>query len=98
MVAMPPGYRERAQTVVRRANLTVKVLEPVDSIVAKLRRFTEEHIADALFVARKFQIAADQIARRADDAVQHSIKDTALFLFQGNVRLFLERMASEGLH
>jgi len=38
---MPPGYRDRAQDVVYRPNIRVRVLAPVDFIVAKLRRGTD---------------------------------------------------------
>ena len=95
VVAMPPGYRDRAMTIHQSTLLVVKVLDPVDFVIAKLRRFTEEDIEDALFVVKKYKIASPDVEQSAGEAVRHSIKDTALFLFQGNVRLFLERMRKE---
>ncbi|MEW6324208.1 MAG: DUF6036 family nucleotidyltransferase [Nitrospirota bacterium] len=95
VVAMPPGYRDRAVTIHQDALLTIKALAPTDLVIAKLRRFTEEDIEDALFVATKHKITVQDVEQAAEEAVRHSIKDTALFLFQGNVRLFIERMRKE---
>ena len=53
VIAMPPGYQGRARTVYEDPLLKIKILSPPDFIVAKLRRFTEEDIEDALFVAGK---------------------------------------------
>ncbi len=92
VVAMPPGYRERAIQLFHSDILEVRVLDPLDFIIAKLRRFTEEDIEDALFVAKKYQIKSEQIAQSADSALAHSIKDTTLFLFKKNVELFLKKV------
>jgi hypothetical protein len=96
VVAMPPGYRERAGMIHQSPFLTIKVLAPVDFVIAKLRRFTETDIEDALFVVKKFALAPQDVERSADQAIQHSMKDTALFMFEGNVRLFIERMNKGG--
>lgn len=92
VIAMPPGYQDRAVTLYEDAHLEVKALSPLDLIIAKLRRFTEEDIQDALFVAGKHSIRAEEIERAADSAIQFSAKDTALFLFRRNVQLFLEKV------
>ena len=86
----PPG--DVLPKVCRDAFLEVKVLPPLDFIIAKLRRFTEEDIEDALFVVRKHTMKAQEVEKSAEEAIRHSVKDTALFLFRGNVQLFLERM------
>lgn len=90
MVAMPPGYEQRAQVAVERPFLEVKILEPTDFIIAKLRRFTETDIQDALFVVKKNNISLSAIRQRAESAIQNSVKDTALFLFRNNVETFLK--------
>jgi len=91
VVAMPPGYRDRAITIYQNPCLRVAVLCPLDFIISKLRRFTEEDIHDALFIVKKFSILPEEIERAAHEAICHSVKDTALFLFQSNVRLFLNK-------
>ena len=96
VVAMPPGYRDRIIPIHQEERLKVSVLDPVDFIIAKLRRFTEEDISDALFVAGKYHIDPARIKHAAEEAVRHSPKDTALFLFRGNVDLFLEKLQSPG--
>ena len=89
VVAMPPGYRERTIEIYKDEFLSVKVLYPLDFIIAKLRRFTEEDIEDALFVARKYNLAAREIEGLADEAIMNSPKDTALFSFRKNVNIFI---------
>lgn len=90
VVAMPPGYRERTIETYKDEFLSVKVLHPLDFIIAKLlRRFTEEDIKDALFVAGKYNIAARKIETMAGEAIKNSPKDTALFVFQENVNIFI---------
>lgn len=93
VIAMPPGYRDRAVSLYEDAHLEVKALSPLDLIIAKLRRFTEEDIQDALFVAGKYNIGVADIERAAEEAIQSSAKDTALFLFRRNVQLFVEKIA-----
>lgn len=95
VIAMPPGYRDRAIEIYQSDFLKVRVLDPIDFVIAKLRRFTEEDIEDALFVVKKYQIQSDQIARAAEAAIQHSIKDTMLFLFEKNVALFLKMISGK---
>lgn len=92
VIAMPSGYRERALTVEKDELLTVKILSPLDFIVAKLRRFTEEDLEDALFVAKRFDIKPEDVQKAADSAIKNSPKDTALFVFRGNIELFIKRM------
>ncbi|TAJ98474.1 MAG: hypothetical protein EPO39_18180 [Candidatus Manganitrophaceae bacterium] len=92
VIAMPSGYRDRAVTLYQDAYLEVKALSPLDLIIAKLRRFTEEDIHDALFVVGKYGIRSDEIVRAAEEAIQNSAKDTALFLFRRNVELFVGKV------
>ncbi len=93
VVAMPPGYRDRTTTLFQSEYLQIGVLDPCDFVVSKLRRFTETDIEDALFIVKKFGLRPEQIARSAEAAIAHSIKDTGLFLFKKNVDLFLKRTA-----
>lgn len=93
VVAMPPGYRERSSAILTEPLLELRVLSPADFVIAKLRRFTEEDIRDALFVARKFNLVPAEIRRLADTAIVASLKDTALFAFRTNLQLFLDRLA-----
>ena len=93
IIAMPPGYRDRAIRILQSDFLEVRVLDPTDFIIAKLRRFTEEDIQDALFVARKYQIKKNQIAAASHAAISNSVKDTTLFLFKKNVELFLKKVS-----
>jgi len=92
VIAMPPGYRERATAIFQDDFLEVKALSPLDLIIAKLRRFTEEDIQDARFILEKYRISPEEIAQSAEEAIRHSAKDTALFLFRTNVRIFLEAL------
>ncbi len=90
VVAMPPGYRERAQSVYEDSRLKIKVLSPLDFIMAKLRRFTEVDIADALCVTKKYNVHSEEVRKMSEQVIQNSPKDTALFLFRDNVGQFIK--------
>ena len=91
VVGMPPGYRERVVGVYRDELLQVNVLHPLDFVIAKLRRFTEEDIEDALFVVKKYNIRGEEIETLAETAIQNSPKDTALFVFRRNIDVFVSK-------
>lgn len=50
-VAMPPGYRDRAIDLVNRPGLRVRVLTPLDFVIAKLRRSTDLDLNDVALAA-----------------------------------------------
>lgn len=52
IVSLPPGYRVRARVFHGKGNLRVSVLDPTDFVISKLRRGTEQDLADAEFVVR----------------------------------------------
>ena len=58
-----------------------------------MRRFTEEDIGDAVFVARKYKIGADEIEKKAEESIRNSPKDTALFIFRKNIAIFISKIA-----
>ncbi len=92
VVAMPPGYRDRATVLVNRPSLRVSVLAPIDFILAKLRRGTDVDLEDALLVAQQYQITADDLRITAQAALAASPQDTALFLFRKTVDLFCQSL------
>lgn len=93
VVAMPPGYKERTSDLVRRDNLRIRLLSPVDFIIAKLRRGTDLDHEDAMFVAKRFGISVTSVRDAAADAVAASRQDTALFLFSKTVDLFCRNLS-----
>lgn len=93
IVSLPPGYRHRARVLHQEHQLRVLLLDPVDFIVSKLRRGTDQDFADAEFVARQHHVAAADVSAAADAAITASPKDTALFVFRKAVALFLQRLA-----
>lgn len=92
VVAMPPGYRDRARVLVNQPGLRVSVLAPIDFILAKLRRDTDVDLEDALFVAHRYQITADDLRLTAHAALAASPQDTALFLVRKTVDLFCQSL------
>ena len=92
VVAMPPGYRERATVYYEQSGLRIRLLAPVDFVIAKLRRGTELDLEDAVFVARKFEVSSGAVRAAAESAVAASPKDTALFAFRQTVELFCRRL------
>lgn len=93
VVAMPPGYRERTSVLIDRPNLLVRLLAPVDFIIAKLRRGTELDLDDAAWVAGRFHVTSESIKAAAENAMSASPQDTILFIFRKTVDLFCQRMA-----
>jgi hypothetical protein len=94
VVAMPPGYRDRAMDVVNRPNLRIRVLSPADFVIAKLRRGTDEDVHDALLVARRHALPVHEVQTAAQAALAASPQDTALFLFKKTVELFCRDLSS----
>ena len=97
IVAMPPGYRDRATDLLSRPNLRIRLLAPVDYVIAKLRRGIELDLDDALYVVRRFQICRSDIEEAANAALAASPQDTALFLFQKTVELFCGQLPEQVL-
>lgn len=93
-VAMPPRYRDRAVDLVNQPRLRVRVLSPLDFVIAKLRRGTELDLDDAFLVARQHHLSTETIQGSAQDALAASSQDTALFLFQKTVELFCKHLSS----
>jgi hypothetical protein len=92
IVSLPPGYRTRSSVLHDRNNLRISLLAPVDFVIAKLRRGTEQDFADAEFVARRHGVTAEAVQAAADSAIAASPKDTALFVFRKAVALFIQRL------
>lgn len=94
VVAMPPGYRDRASVLVEKPGLRLRLLAPADFIVAKLRRGTDLDLEDAAFVARRFGVTAAAVQATAASAIGASPQDTTLFTFRKTVDLFCVRIAA----
>lgn len=92
VVSMPPGYRERTSVFFEQPGLRVRLLAPVDFVIAKLRRGTELDLEDAGFVAVKFGLSRDVVRAAAEQAIAASPKDTALFAFRKTVDLCCKRL------
>lgn len=91
-VAMPPGYRGRCTVLMEQPGLRIRLLSPVDFVIAKLRRGTEQDLRDAEFVARKFGVSPETVGASAERALAASPKDTTLFTFRKTVELFCQRL------
>lgn len=94
VVAMPPGYRDRATLLIDEPGVRIRLLAPVDFIIAKLRRGTDEDLTDAAWIAARFHISSPLVRAAADAALAASLEDTALFLFQRTVDRFCATLSS----
>lgn len=92
VVAMPPGYRDRASVHLEQPGLRLRLLHPGDFIIAKLRRGTDLDLEDAEYVARRFHVSAKAVRDAAEAAIAASPQDTAIFLFRKAVELFCSRI------
>ncbi len=95
VIAMPEGYKERAKVIFKDGKLTIKLLDPYDFVIAKLRRGTQEDVDDALFVAKKFNLKPEKILEFGELAVENSIKDTALLNFKKRLEMFVKDLENE---
>ena len=64
VVAMPPGYRDRATDLVHQSNIRVRLLSPIDFVISKLRRGTDLDLQDATFVVSRFHLTPTRCARQ----------------------------------
>lgn len=94
VIAMPPGYRDRASVFIERPGMRLRLLHPTDFIIAKLRRGTDLDFDDAFYVARRFTITTHTIQEAAESAIAASPKDTTLFLFRKTVNAFCSQLSS----
>ncbi len=85
---MPPGYRDRAIDVIHEPRLRIRVLAPIEFVIAKLHRGTEIALDDAFLVTRHHRLSTETIQTSDREALAASPQDTALFLFQKTVELF----------
>lgn len=92
VIAMPPGYRDRASILYGQPGLRLRLLHPTDFVIAKLRRGTELDLEDAEYVARRFGVTPGAVQAAATAALAVSPKDTALFLFRKTVEIFCARL------
>jgi len=95
IVAMPPGYRERTSVWYEEPGMRLRLLAPVDFILAKLRRGTDQDLDDAEYVATQYEVSPAVVQASADSAIKASPQDTALFLFKKTVENFCQRKISE---
>ncbi|MCA9471072.1 MAG: DUF6036 family nucleotidyltransferase [Nitrospirales bacterium] len=95
IVAMPPGYRDRSSVWHEDAGIRLRLLHPVDFIVSKLRRGTDQDLQDAHYVVRRFGIDKFSIVAAVERAITASPKDTAIYLFKKSVENFLNQLDPE---
>lgn len=93
VVAMPPGYRDRTSVWHEDGGLRIRLLHPVDFVIAKLRRGTEQDLDDAQEVVNRFHLSFADIQVATDSAIQASPKDSALFTFRKIIQVFGQRIS-----
>ena len=91
VIAMPPGYRERTSVLLEQPGLRLRLLHPIDFVIAKLRRGTDLDLQDAAYVMRRFDLSIQAVEEAAASAIAASPKDTTLFLFRTIVQAFCGR-------
>lgn len=90
VVPMPEGYRKRVNCVIKRGEVEVCVLDPVDYVIAKMRRGTEEDERDAIAVIRKFNLKREEIEKSLE--LIRPIRDVEFFLFKKRMERFFSRV------
>ncbi|QID33166.1 DUF6036 family nucleotidyltransferase [Pampinifervens florentissimum] len=90
VVPLPAGYRDRAVNVLKRGGAELYVLSPVDFIISKLRRGTQEDWEDAIDVAFAENIKPEEI--REVLKLIKPIRDVQFFHFLKRLERFLEEL------
>lgn len=90
VIPLPEGYRERARIVMEDGNVRLRVLEPVDFIISKMRRGTAEDEEDAIELCRAFQIKAEDIEDRMKSV--NVPRDLESFFFLKRMERFLKNL------
>ena len=92
VVAMPAGYRARTSVLVDQPGVRLRLLDPTDFVVAKLRRGTDLDLEDAAYVAKRYRITPAGVRAAGESAIADSPRDTAIFIFRKTVELFCARL------
>lgn len=96
IIAMPLGYRERCSILLDEPGLRLRLMAPLDFVIAKLRRGTDLDLQDARAVALRFTVSVGEIRSAAAAAIGASPRDTALLLFERTVDRFCRELPSAG--
>lgn len=94
LIPLPSGYRDRARTIYDEDGTVVKILDPLDFIVSKLRRGIDQDLDDALAVARHFSLSSHDISEHMGKIKYPMSEET--FLFRKRADLFLETLENPG--
>jgi len=96
VILMPSDYREKAITVYESPHLNIKVLDPYDFILSKLRRGTQSDIEDALKVAKNLKdFNPDRLKERIERTLKESPKDTQLLNFKKICQYFFSLLSEK---
>lgn len=72
----------------------LRVLGPLDFVIAKLRRGTELDLDDAQLVVQHYRLTVDAIRSAAEHALAVSPLDNTLYLFRKAVDIFCAMLSS----
>lgn len=92
VISLPKGYRRRAKIIYDNKTLRLTVIHPLDFVVSKLRRGTEEDLRDALYLVERFSLTGEQILRMCESAIKNSPRDTMVLTFRRNVLEFVKNI------
>ena len=92
IVLMSPGYRERNSVWHEEPGIRLRLLNPVDFVIARLRRGTDQDLDDAEYLAQRFQVLSTAIRSAAESAIAASPGDAAIFFFKKTVENFRDQL------
>lgn len=93
VVPLPSGYRDRARTIFDEEGTVVKILDPLDFVIRKMRRGIEQDLDDALAIIRHFSLSSKDVSEHAKK-IRFPL-DNETFVFRKRLGQFLDDLKKE---
>ncbi len=81
--------RDKAIPYNQFSKVKVGIVDPMDSIIGKIERYTDIDAQDVIFLIKKFSIKPDDLIASLAKALNDSVKSEKIFLFKKQVELFI---------
>jgi len=92
IVPLPGDYRAKSKTLYSDGKITIRTLDPVDFVISKLRRGTDEDLEDIEHVVKRFKLSPADVERRCMEIEWR--KDQETLFFKKRLEAFLRRASS----
>ncbi len=95
MISLPPSYKNRVRNVITGTHLRIDVLNPIDWVISKLGRGTDEDINDVMIVVEKLRLHPKDIFEASESAIKISPRDVTHRQFRLLIKNVLDEIADK---